>query len=361
MSGGLKATLDVRRSESFRLDIRLSVPAGRTAVLLGPNGAGKSTAIAALAGTLPLDAGRIELGGVVLDDTARGAHVPAESRQVGVVFQDYLLFPHLSVLENVAFGLRSSGMRRAEARGRAREWIERLELNGLEDRRPRDLSGGQAQRVALARTLAAEPRLLLLDEPLAALDVTTRSQVRRTLAEHLGRFAGPRILITHDPAEALLFADEISVVEEGRVTQTGTADDLRLRPRTRYAAELGGLNFIRGNARDGRVYVGNHVLHVAEHEVEGPVLVTIRPAAISVHLTPPEGSYRNSWPTVAARIERLGHRVRLLTEAPLPLTVEVTAEASEELGLAPGSKIWLALKATEVGIQADSTAPRHSP
>ena len=211
--------------------------------------------------------------------------------------------------------------------------------------------------MALARTLAAEPRLLLLDEPLAALDVATRVQVRQTLIEHLGQFAGPRVLITHDPAEALLFADKINVVEDGHVTQTGTADDIRLRPRTRYAARFGGMNFIRGNARDGHVYVGKHVLHVAEREVEGPVLVTIRPSTISVHLTPPEGSYRNSWPTVAARIERLGHRVRLLTESPLPLAVEVTVEASEELGLAPGSAIWLALKATDVGVQAESTAP----
>ena len=359
MSGGLKATLDVRRSESFRLNVRLSVPAGRTTVLLGPNGAGKSTAVAALVGTVPLDAGHIELEGVILDDPANGTHVPTESRQVGVVFQDYLLFPHLSVLENVAFGPRSRGMRRTEARTRAWEWIERLKLDGLESHRPRDLSGGEAQRVALARTLAAEPRLLLLDEPLAALDVAARSQVRRTLAEHLGQFAGPRILITHDPVEASLFADEIAVIENGHVTQRGSVDDIRLKPRTRYAAEFGGLNFMRGNARDGRVYVGKHVLHVAEHEVAGPVLVTIRPRAISVHLNPPEGSYRNTWPTVVARIERLGHRVRLLTEAPLLLAVEVTAEASVELGLAPGSEIWLALKATEIGVQADSTAPGH--
>jgi molybdate transport system ATP-binding protein len=247
VSTGLEATLDVRRSDSFRLDMGISVAPGRTAALLGPNGAGKSTVVAALAGILPLDAGRIELGDAVLDDPAGGVFVAAEDRSVGVVFQDYLLFPHLSVLENIAFGPRSRGLARSRARDRATEWIERLELGGLQERRPRDLSGGQAQRVALARTLATEPDLLLLDEPLAALDVTTRSEVRWVLAEHLQAFDGPRLLITHDPQEAFLLADEIHVLEDGRVTQAGTADDIRLRPRTRYAADRSG-----GHGRHGR-------------------------------------------------------------------------------------------------------------
>jgi molybdate transport system ATP-binding protein len=353
VSAGLEATLDVRRSGTFRLDIRLSVPAGRTAALLGPNGAGKSTVVAALAGLLPLDAGLIELGGAVLDDPTAGVLVPAEHRRVGVVFQDYLLFPHLTVLENVAFGPRSRGVGRTEARAEARAWMERLELTGLEGRHPRDLSGGQAQRAALARTLATKPDLLLLDEPLAALDVTTRSEVRRFLAEHLRAFVGPRLLITHDPAEAFLLADEIHVVENGTVTQTGTADDIRLRPRTPYAADLGGTNLLRGSARAGEVDMGACMLHVADHEIEGPVLVTIRPTAISVHRGRPGGSFRNSWPTTVDRVERLGHRVRLLTGAPLRVTVELTEEARAELGLEPGAEIWVALKATEIGVQPD--------
>jgi len=352
VSGGLDATLALRRSDAFRLDVRLSIPAGRTAALLGPNGAGKSTAVAALAGTLPLDGGRIQLGAVVLDDPAVGVLVPPEERRVGVVFQDYLLFPHLSVLENVAFGLRSRGVSRSQARDRARTWIRRLDLAGLEERRPRDLSGGQAQRVALARALATEPDLLLLDEPLGALDVTTRWEVRRTLAEHLGEFRGPRLLITHDPAEAFLLADEIHVLEDGRVTQTGTPDDIRLRPRTPYAADLGDTNLLRGTARGGEVDVGSHILHVADHDVAGPVLVTVRPTSVSVHLARPQGSPRNSWPTTVARVERLGHRVRLLTGAPLPIMVEVTEEARSELGLVPGAEIWVALKATEIGVEA---------
>lgn len=354
MSGGLDAAIDVRRSGSFRLDVRLTVPAGRTAALLGPNGAGKSTAVATLAGILPLDSGRIELHGEILDDPAAGVLVPAERRKVGVVFQDYLLFPHLGVLENIAFGPRSRGMSRRKARRRAQEWMERLELAGLEERRPNGLSGGQAQRVALARTLATEPDLLLLDEPLGALDVTTRSQVRRMLAAHLQAFEGPRLLITHDPSEAFLLADEVHVIEDGRVTQSGTPDDVRLRPVTPYAADLGGTNFLRGTARGGEVATGTQVLHVADHDIEGPVVVTLRPTAISVHLARPEGSFRNSWPTGVVRIERLGHRIRLLTGPPLPIMVEVTAEACDELGIGPGSAIWVAVKATEIGVQPDA-------
>lgn len=361
MSRGLEAVLGVRRSDSFALDLRLSLAPGRTAALLGPNGAGKSTAVAALAGILALDEGRIGLGGTVLDDPAARLFVPPERRRVGVVFQDYLLFPHLDVMENVAFGLRSRGLRHGEARRRAMEWLDRLELSGLEGRRPRDLSGGQAQRVALARTLAAEPELLLLDEPLGALDVTTRSGVRRILAEHLLEFPGPRLLITHDPAEAFLLADEIHVMERGRITQSGSAEDIRLRPRTPYAADLAGTNLITGTAADGSVDTGGLVLHVADHDARGPVLLTIRPNAISVHTERPGGSFRNAWATTISRIEPMSHRVRILTGDPLALAVEVTTDAVEELALRPGSAIWLAVKATEIGVESGGDGQRTGP
>lgn len=353
VSGGLEAHLSVRRSAAFDLDVRISVAPGRTAALVGPNGAGKSTAVSALAGLLPLDDGRIELAGRVLDDPAQGVFLAPEARRVGVVFQDGLLFPHLDVLDNVAFGPRSLGAPRGSARATAGRWLAHLGLEAMAARRPRDLSGGEAQRVALARALATDPHLLLLDEPLGALDVTTRARVRSVLAEHLGAFAGPRILITHDPAEAFLLADEIHVVEDGRVTQSGLPDEIRLRPRTPYVADLGGSSFFRGMALDGRVDTGTHVLHVADHEVAGPVLVTLRPAAISVHRSRPEGSFRNVWATRVARVERLGHRVRLLTGDPLPVTVELTGEARAELNLEPGTEIWVAVKATEIGVEAE--------
>ncbi|HET8740746.1 MAG TPA: ABC transporter ATP-binding protein [Acidimicrobiia bacterium] len=351
---GLSAHFTLRRSDGFELRLDLEIPAGVTVALLGPNGAGKSTAVAAIAGLLPIDSGSITLDDVVLDDPDRGVFVPAEDRQVGVVFQDYLLFPHLTVLENVAFGLRSRHVGREEAAARAREWISRVGLDDLAARRPGKLSGGQAQRVALARALATDPRMLLLDEPLSALDVTTRSELRHDLANHLTVFEGPRLLITHDPTEAFLLADQIHVIENGQVTQTGSADEIRLRPRTRYAADLVGSNLLMGTARGGVVDIDGRALHLPDQAVDGPVLLTIHPTAISIHQLPPEGSPRNSWETTIDRVELLGSRARVRTSAPLPLTVEVTEEARSALNLEPGSHVWVAFKATEVTVQPDA-------
>ncbi|MEA2010835.1 MAG: ATP-binding cassette domain-containing protein, partial [Actinomycetota bacterium] len=196
---GLDARLVVSRSDSFALDVSLTIPPGHTVALLGPNGAGKSTVVAAIAGLLPLDEGHISLDERTLDDPTGDVLIPAEDRSIGVVFQDYVLFPHLTVVENIEFGLRSRKKPRREARQQAIEWLERIGLDDLADRKPSDLSGGQAQRVALARALITEPKMLLLDEPLAALDATTRVDLRRTLADHLDQFSGPRMVITHDP------------------------------------------------------------------------------------------------------------------------------------------------------------------
>ncbi|MFQ5947830.1 MAG: sulfate/molybdate ABC transporter ATP-binding protein [Acidimicrobiia bacterium] len=347
---GLDTHAIVHRGEDFTLDVSLRVEPGRTVALLGPNGAGKSTAVAAIAGLVPLDRGHIALAGATLDDTDGEVFVPPEERRIGVMFQDYALFPHLTVSENIAFGLRD---RRSVARRKAAEWMTRLDLERLGDRKPADLSGGQAQRVALARALIIEPDLLLLDEPLSALDVTARVRLRRRLAEHLAQFPGPRLLITHDPTEAFLLSNEIHVIEDGAVTQVGTADDIRLRPRTPYAADLAGANLVVGTASQGIVTTDGHQLHVADTHTAGPVLATIHPRAISLHRQRPEGSPRNTWSTTVALIENLGERIRLNVADPLPLTVEVTPDAVGALDLRVGSAVWVSIKATEISVETD--------
>jgi molybdate transport system ATP-binding protein len=217
---GLSAELRLGLGE-FRLDVDLTVAPGEVVVLLGPNGAGKSTALRALAGLLRLDEGRIEVDGVVLADSGRGVHQPPYARPIGVVFQDYLLFPHLNVLDNVAFGPRAHGMGRSQARQHAARWLQRIGIADLAGGHTRLISGGQAQRVALARALATEPGLLLLDEPLAALDARTRLQVRGELRRHLSGFGGAALVVTHDPIDASVLADRLVVIEHGRVVQQG--------------------------------------------------------------------------------------------------------------------------------------------
>lgn len=350
-NAGLVARIVVRRSDEFAVDVDLALPAGATVALLGPNGSGKSTTVEALAGILPLDDGRIELDGEVLDDPRAGVFVPIERRRIGVVFQQGLLFDHLDVTANVAFGPRAQGRSNTRAEAIARRWIDTLELSELAGRRPDELSGGQAQRVALARALAAEPRLLLMDEPLAALDVATRTRLRRTLGSHLDHYAGPRLLITHDPADAFLLADRILILEGGSITQEGAVEDVRRRPATPYVAALAGLNLLPGINDGGTVSLEpdrRHTLHSADRATTGPVLVTIHPNAIALHARRPHGSPRNVWPSSVVTVEPLGDIVRITLDDPLPVNVDVTPEATQALGLAPGVAVWASVKATEV-------------
>ncbi|MBU1226519.1 MAG: ABC transporter ATP-binding protein [Actinobacteria bacterium] len=348
---GLSAQLHVERPSGFVLDIALEAEAGTTVALLGPNGAGKSTALWALAGVIALAGGGISLDGRVLDDPASGVFVPPEDRRIGALFQDVLLFPHLDVAGNVAFALRARASSQRAADREAHEWLDRFELSDLAAMRPAELSGGQAQRVGLARALAAGPDLLLLDEPLSALDVGSRARVRRMLAEHLSGFAGPRILITHDPAEAALLADRVVVVEAGTVTQTGTPEQILRAPRTAYTADLAGLNLLTGAAGGGMIDVGaGPGLQVADRSVAGEVLVTIHPRAVSIHPSRPTGSARNTWPSTITSIETLGNLCRVQFEHPIPLTAEITVEAQRSLGLEPGTRVWVAIKATEIEV-----------
>jgi len=345
-------TLQVRACVTlgeFRLDAELQAGAGEVVALLGPNGAGKSTMLRAAAGLLRLDAGTVALDGQVLDDPAAGIFVEARRRRIGVVFQDHRLFPHLRVLDNVAFGLRARGLGRAPAREQAAGWLDRLGVGDLARRRPGELSGGQAQRVALARALASEPAALLLDEPLAALDVQTRAEVQGELREHLGTFAGPTVLVTHDPIEALLLADRIVVLECGRIVQDGSAAEITSRPLTNYVARLVGVNLYAGSAAGHRVALdGGGELAIAD-PADGPVLVAVRPSAITVHAAEPLGSSaRNVWSGRIGALAPLGDRVRVTVHAAQTCTVDVTAAAVAELGLAPGQRVWLSAKASEI-------------
>jgi molybdate transport system ATP-binding protein len=349
-SDRLHAAIRVERN-GFSLDVDLVVEPGFTMALLGPNGAGKSTVVEAVTGLRRLDDGAITLGTRTLDDPSAGLFVPPEARSIGVVFQDYLLFGHLTVADNVGFGLVSRGADRDTVARRVASWLDRFDLAGVAERKARDLSGGESQRVALARALITEPDVLLLDEPMAALDAGIRVSTRHDLADHLSGFPGPRLLITHDPTEAFLLADEIAIIEAGKVTQVGTADDIRLRPKTRYVADLAGSNLVIGTASAGSVAVDGHIVHVADTALEGEVIATIHPHAISVHLQQPQGSPRNAWQTTITRLEHFGDRVRLQTGAPLPLAVEVTPGAVDALGLGVDVAVWISIKATEIGLQ----------
>jgi molybdate transport system ATP-binding protein len=348
----LRADLGLTHGD-FTLGIAITVEPGRTVALLGPNGAGKSTAVAALAGLLRLDSGRIELGGRVLDEPNTGAYVPPEERRIGIAFQDGALFPHLSALDNVAFGPRSTGVARGDARRTAAEWLDRFEIGERAEALPGRLSGGEAQRVAVARALAAEPRLLILDEPFASLDVSTRAATRRLVTDVLADLECPSIVITHDPAEAFLVASTVHVIEDGAIVQTGSPEELRIRPQTPYVADLVGVNRFEGVAATGTVTVGTHALTAADTSAEGRVLVAIHPRAVSIHRGRPEGSPRNAWETTVLRSEHYGDRVRLQLGVPLTLTAEITPGAEESLGITEGSVVWVSIKATEVELQPE--------
>lgn len=344
----MQSRLLLRRGD-FVLDLAVTVEPGEVVAVLGPNGAGKTTALRLLAGLEALDDGTLVVDGTVLDDPAAGVFVPAERRSVGVVFQEYLLFPHLSALENVAFGLRARGASAREARATGERWLERVGLQAMGARRPGQLSGGQQQRVALARALAFGPRVLLLDEPLAALDAGTRSEVRRDLRRHLDDFGGCTVLVTHDPVDAYALADRVVVLEEGRVVQHGTLADVAANPRSRYVAELVGINLLTGTVSGG-VFVaeGGGRVVLGDGAAEGPSFLAIRPQAVSLHLGRPEGSQRNVWECTVVGVDSHHDRVRVRLEGEVPIVAEITPAALAGLGVQPGARVWAAVKATEV-------------
>jgi len=334
---------------TLQLDVELVVSDAVVAVV-GPNGAGKTTVLRALAGLVPIDGGRIAIDGRVVDDPAAGIRLPPQDRHVGVVFQEHRLFPNLTALENVAFGLRARGTPRAEARRQAAHWLERVGLPEVAHLRPRALSGGQAQRVALARALATEPAVVLLDEPLAAVDTAARAELRRLLRGELRRYPGARVIVTHDPVEAAALADEIVVLEGGRITQHGPLAEVTAHPRSAWVATMVGLNLLAGTADGTTVALPSGQTLVSPTPSTGAVFAAFRPNAVTLHRHRPEGSARNTWPGHATELYPAGDRARVRVDGPVPLVAEVTASAVAELHLADGGPIWVSLKATEIDV-----------
>lgn len=347
MTTGLQADL-VLPGRGVRLE--LNVPPGQTCALIGPNGAGKSSVLEAIIGVLAPERGRVVLNGRTL--TGPGVQVPIHRRRVGWLAQRPLLFEHLSVLDNAAFGA-ASGRPRAEALERARAELERVGVADLAGRRPGALSGGQAQRVAIARCLAADPDALLLDEPLAAIDVQGAAGIRQVLTERLAQARQPALLVTHDLIDLWRLADRVLVLAEGRIVESGTVAEVMRRPRNQFLAHLGGRNLLAGTA------LGREALRAGDLIVHGvgdtplaagdATLALIDPAAIAVHLSHPEGSPRNVWPALVSGVEPRGDAARLICRADDHLlNVDLTLAAVAELGLAPGVRVWLSVKASQV-------------
>jgi molybdate transport system ATP-binding protein len=346
-----------RRGE-FELDLAFEARAGATTVIVGESGAGKTSVLRLAAGLDRLDSGRVMLDGEVYADTEAGVHVPPWRRDVGYVSQDYALFPHLTVTENVAFGLRAAGVRRSEIQARVGRVLERTGIATLARRKPPTLSGGQQQRAALARALVLDPRLLLLDEPLAALDLQTRRQVRGELRRLLRELETTTLYVTHSPMEALLFGDHIVVLEAGRISQTGDRDDLLRHPRSRYVAELVGTNFFAGRAAAAtetgmKVRTADGDLAITRAEEPADLFVAVDPREITLHTHRPEGSAQNVFvgPILELAPEPPGgERVRVVLGTRPPLVAEVTRDAVQTLGLAEGTSVHASFKAT--GIRA---------
>lgn len=320
-----RAGLDARILVPDRLDATLQAAPGSVVAVIGPNGAGKTTLLRALAGL-------VEMTGHVTVDDESWTDPPrlVRERHLGFVFQDQSLFPHLTALANVAFGLQSRRTPRRAAEQVAQGWLDRFAIGHLAQRKPGELSGGQAQRVAIARALASSPRLLLLDEPFAGLDVGVATSLRIELARHLADYDGVTLLVTHDAIDALTLADRVLVVDEGTVAQSGTPQEVAARPRTDHVARLVGLNVIR----------------------EGESYRSFTPSSVTVSAARPEGSARHQWRGPIASVAPHGDAVRLLVATQEPthqeLLADVTPGAAAELGLAPGREVWLSVKETAV-------------
>ena len=339
----------------FSADLAVAVPAGGTLAVAGPSGAGKSTLLRVAAGLLRPDRGRVALGEEVWLDTQAGVDVAPERRGCGYVFQDYALFGHLPVWQNVGYALPRRGRRNA-----AMPWLERFGLHALADARPRTLSGGERQRVALARALAARPRVLLLDEPLSALDARTRARATAQLRGLLRDAEVPCLLVTHDFAEAAVLGDEVAIVDGGRLIQRGTAADLAATPASAFVADFTGAVVLRGIAR-GRaaglttVELDGGGVVVSTDEAAGEVAASVFPWEIALEAdrpAPAGSSARNRLSAEVVSVTSVGGRVRVGLAAGQPLAAEVSEAAAAELGLRAGVRVSATWKATATRLVA---------
>ena len=342
-------TLQVR-TEGW-LDLEITAEPGTTLAVVGPNGAGKTTLLRALAGLPATATATATLSGRDL------SALPPHQRGVGWVPQAGVLFPHLSALDNAAYGVHAAGRSRKDARATAHEWLRRLDVDHLADRRTGTLSGGEAQRVALARAFAAEPGLLLLDEPLSALDATVRSTTRSLLRQHLTSYDGVCLFVTHDVVEAVALADRVLVLDSGRLVQDGTPAEVTRSPRSRWVAELFGWNALAGTSSPHGVAVASGFEVVAADLLPAgaQALACIAPSAVAVHRAQPTGSPRNTWSGQVREVVPSGSRLRVLVVADNgapDLVAEVTPAAAAELGLVEGVDVWVSVKATEVRLAA---------
>jgi len=344
MSLEFEATITARN-----FDGSMKVADAETVAIIGPNGAGKSSLLEVIAGILRPDTGRATLDGETLFD--RSVWLQPHARGTALLAQDPLLFPHLNVLDNVAFGPRSRGKSTKASRATARHWLNEVDATELADRKPAQLSGGQAQRIAVARALATEPRLLLLDEPMAALDVAVVPSMRHMLKRVLAHRTA--IIVTHDVLDAVLLADRVIVMEDGRIAEEGPTKDVLARPRSEFGASIAGLNLMRGSAVDGAVRTpsGTVVTGMSESPInDGEFVVAVfSPSSVAVYLERPAGSPRNAFAATIRELEPHGAHVRVRTEE---LSADITIPVVAELELTPGKDVFLVVKASEVAIYA---------
>ncbi|MCV7226274.1 sulfate/molybdate ABC transporter ATP-binding protein [Mycolicibacterium komossense] len=344
------------------VDMEFGIAAGEVLAILGPNGAGKSTALHVISGLVRPDRGYVRLGDRVLTDTDAGVFVPTYDRRVGLLLQDPLLFPHMTVAANVAFSPRLRRRGKAGARQAAQHWLAEVDAEQFVDRKPRQLSGGQAQRVAIARALAGAPDVLLLDEPMAGLDVAAAAAIRALLRRVLTSEGRAAVLVTHDVLDVLTLADRVMVIEAGRIAEIGAAAQVLTAPRSAFGARIAGVNLINGSLEVGGVLrtesgtrwhgvpaEGGEFLAVGQRAV-----AVFPPAAVAVFREQPHGSPRNMVEVVVAELDSRGAAIRVRAGSQADgapgLAADITPEAAAELRVVAGMRLWLAVKAQEVAI-----------